>query len=345
MFNKKKGFTLIELLAVIVILGVILLIAVPSVVEMIMKSKEKSFLISAGRILDATSLKIGSDFNESIYENIDLSTLEYKGKRYEIGSIKVDNDSNLAVALWNPELKLCAYKGYTDKEITIDRNRDLANCVIGVSELNLTNTDPEYSCITFDAGTKTITQFSGCPTVVRIPTKIDGVDVEYIGSFAFMGGSIDEMNFNYATKLIEIKNNAVHTYFYSQVKSIVGLEKATSLISIGDEAFNTQEGITSVTLPNSLQNIGRSAFSGNKLTTITIPSSVTNIGENAFSSNNLTSIIIPATVTNLGNYAFNCSTLTSATIKGKTNLNQFPEYYQYYYPFGETFNSSNIIWE
>ena len=41
---NKKGFTLVELLAVIVILGVLLLIAVPSVNNIINNSRKKAFL-------------------------------------------------------------------------------------------------------------------------------------------------------------------------------------------------------------------------------------------------------------------------------------------------------------
>ena len=45
--NKEKGFTLIELLAVIVILGVIMLIAIPMVTSYIENAKKDAFLDNA----------------------------------------------------------------------------------------------------------------------------------------------------------------------------------------------------------------------------------------------------------------------------------------------------------
>lgn len=44
MKKNKKGFTLVELLAVIVILGVLLLIAVPAIQNVIENSRQKAFL-------------------------------------------------------------------------------------------------------------------------------------------------------------------------------------------------------------------------------------------------------------------------------------------------------------
>ena len=65
---------------------------------------------------------------------------------------------------------------------------------------------------------------------------------------------------------------------------------------ICDGAFKNCNGLTSVTIPNSVTSIGYSAFRGcSSLTSVTIPNSVTSIGKYAFNNcSSLKSIIIPA---------------------------------------------------
>ena len=55
---KKRGFTLIELLAVVIVLSIILLVAVPIVRNIRNKAKEKALYLSSERYLDAVELAI-----------------------------------------------------------------------------------------------------------------------------------------------------------------------------------------------------------------------------------------------------------------------------------------------
>ena len=90
-----------------------------------------------------------------------------------------------------------------------------------------------------------------------------------------------------------------------------------SVNSIGWWAFRGCSGLTSVTIGNSVTSIGISAFDGcSGLTSVTIPDRVTYIGEQAFNGcSGLTRVTIGNSVTSIGWWAFEgCSGLTSVTI-------------------------------
>ena len=91
----------------------------------------------------------------------------------------------------------------------------------------------------------------------------------------------------------------------------------TSNDKLGDHVFYDCSGLTSLTLPSGLTEIGVGAFEAcSGLTSITLPSGVTSIGECAFIyCRGLTSITLPSGVTKIGNDAFEaCSGLTSLTL-------------------------------
>ena len=68
---NKKGFTLIELLAVIVVLGVVLLLAMPSILDSINASRNSSYKILIGNIKTAA---------ETYYQECEYGDLSDKSK-------------------------------------------------------------------------------------------------------------------------------------------------------------------------------------------------------------------------------------------------------------------------
>ena len=59
-FTKVKGFTLIELLAVIIILGILMIIAIPAVTEYISSSRKNAYITTATRYIDGVRNKINA---------------------------------------------------------------------------------------------------------------------------------------------------------------------------------------------------------------------------------------------------------------------------------------------
>ena len=91
---------------------------------------------------------------------------------------------------------------------------------------------------------------------------------------------------------------------YSNGKGIITFDCAQK--TIGNEAFQYCQTMTSITIPDSVTTIGYWVFDGcTGLTSVTIPDSITSIGTSAFDScTGLTSITIPDSVTSIGQYAF-----------------------------------------
>lgn len=129
--------------------------------------------------------------------------------------------------------------------------------------------------------------------------------------FDAVGQHIIKFEFNDPTT---VGNNAPLLYNLTTAKRVV---IPNTFTAIGDNAFNSCSGLTTVSIGNGVTSIGNYAFvqcSG--LTSVTIGNGVTEIGQQAFNNcYGLSSITIPDSVTSIGNSAFyNCRSLTSVTI-------------------------------
>ena len=147
-------------------------------------------------------------------------------------------------------------------------------------------------------------------TNLKIVGKINGTDLKFIREMA--GCDFNRKKTDGKLSILDL----------SEAKIVAGGDAYvrysenyyTSNDKLGHYIFYGCSGLTSLTIPSSVTEIGVDAFNGCwKLTSLTIPSGVTSIGYSAFwGCSGLTSLTIPSSVTSIGNYAFNgCSGLTS----------------------------------
>ena len=126
---KKKGFTLIELLAVLVILSIIILIAVPATRKIISNAQKAAFEDSIYGIIKAGELyhqSLGSDMlkQEIVLEfPKDKESIKVKGT-IPNGIMGIDDTGEIAVGFIDK--KYCATKEYGEKKVKV--TEDLNNC-------------------------------------------------------------------------------------------------------------------------------------------------------------------------------------------------------------------------
>jgi len=90
---------------------------------------------------------------------------------------------------------------------------------------------------------------------------------------------------------------------YANLISTVVIEDG--ILNVGSEAFGTAEGLTSVSLGNTITVIGKNAFSFcTNLVDINLPYGLTIIGNGAFEVCQNVGFVIPSTVTTIGDFAF-----------------------------------------
>lgn len=158
MLRRNNAFTLIELLAVILILGIIALIAIPMVLNMIEDAKKGVLKDTANKIMDAAEEKTVLDDEEKIYiiqdGKINNNDLNIKIKKnIDFGIIVVYPNDEYTVII--SDGKYCAI-GSNDAEVTVTDGKcdlDTGLDVYVISSKKIVATNSSYSTIIYNNST------------------------------------------------------------------------------------------------------------------------------------------------------------------------------------------------
>lgn len=100
--------------------------------------------------------------------------------------------------------------------------------------------------------------------------------------------------------------------------NLVEIRLPQGLKRIPAGAFSMNIRLEQVTIPNTVVEIGDTAFAGARLSSLDLPASVEKVGRKAFHLHRLTSLTIPGTLKHIGDNAFEgtykCQTLTQLTL-------------------------------
>jgi len=150
MKQNKKGFTLVELIAVIILLGIIALIAIPTVNELLKEARMSAFEDTAYGLVRAGTLYYQKqELRDEVTSNMtftfpEATGLEVSGKKPSSGTMIVDIDGNVSLAVSNG--RYCARKGFNDSEITLDT--DITNCIITTGPIVNPYITSTHACVT-----------------------------------------------------------------------------------------------------------------------------------------------------------------------------------------------------
>lgn len=173
--------------------------------------------------------------------------------------------------------------------------------------------DYEYDyTINTEDGTATITDFLGPvdstktpdPYTITVPTKLDGRKVTGLGESSFSG-----------TYSPDHPKDYILLSFCNQIQSVTIPESVTS---IGKSAFEHCSNLDSLTINGvATSMIGAYAFAScTSLTSLSLVGSFQTIGDSAFVNCGMTSLTIDATITSIEKYAFSSRFLTSLSLTG-----------------------------
>jgi len=145
--------------------------------------------------------------------------------------------------------------------------------------------------------------------------------LQVIGDYAFQYSNLSQITITASVQTI-----GIYAFFTNISLTTIIFENNSVLTSIGNYAFASDPGtssLTSINIPASVTSIGDYAFQYSNLSTITfdVNSLLTSIGDYAFGYSDISEIIIPTSILTIGNNSFYlCAALVNIQINLSSNL-------------------------
>ena len=281
----KKGFTLIELLAVILILGIIALIAIPTVNNILDESRRGAFKTTTQNVLKQAeetcmmeNIKgIQPTKTYTITDGNISPKLDLKGELPDNGTIILDGECQGKIAVNNN--KYCGKRLDINDQVSVT-DYDSSTCVLESTTLNETAED---TCFVYEENDGKITirgyqnTKSGCAkTKITIPTTIDNKPVDSIYFYNYncdnqiFSTIVTEVDFSKATELTS--NPFLPGLMYCRENPTIKTFDLTNT-KIDDPYFYYSVyylGIEHLKLPKTVTVIGDNEFRWNSLKSIYI---------------------------------------------------------------------------
>lgn len=324
----KKGFTLVEILTIIAIIGLLIMVAIPNVLDSYRSAEKKKFNADMLNLVRAAEIGFGNTSMNTMFltdttytftngeMTIDSGNIEFEisGETPKDGTLTITKDGEVSLDIYNG--KYNAVKRKNSNKITISEIT-MEEWLAGPS-----STPEECFITTIESGS--VAEF--------LYSELSGMPPEFEELYYYEFGLMFPDN---------LESNEAIVYYYDYEneecpsdiimpeevngKTIVGIWPY-SFVVFDFDAFEAESGmgITSIEFPNSLKIIGAESFMRNLLTDLNFKN-VEVIGMNAFAYNSLVSVTLPSNIISIGPEVFIYNQLTNISIPS-INLSSISSY-------------------
>ena len=308
--RNSRGFTLIELLAVIVIMGILMAVAIPSINLIIMDARKDIYVNSARTFINEAEKEVVN----STFEIDDPDTTYY----IHIANL-VDDATNLGksgFATWSDSYVVATMSLINEKV----NNRYYFNGVdLAGWKIELVGRDKLKKSDVYQDSKKRIRFLPvGSRSKIVVYDK-NGIKDESQKPYIVTSEELAKKCYQYS----KLANGTISIVGYNSscgdevaIPSMIGDSEVTD---ISHWSF-MNKGLMAVFIPNTIEKIGEGAFKSNSLTTVNVPDSVTVIEHNAFANNLLSKINLPSSLKTIGTGAFRNNHLVGTIDKLVPNI-------------------------